>query len=141
MASDFVTKSLERYYSSTSSASQGVFDSADYLARKGSDIKTYFEDKKQLEEEQRKAEEEQKKTDEEDKEQVNSTDSSKEQDAYTSRLKTNENIEENSETPSQESTSRIKTNVNIFQLKINLSKPFRINITLYLKNIVSNQLN
>ncbi len=107
-----VTKSLERYYSSTSSASQGVFDSADYLARKGSDIKTYFEDKKQLEEEQRKAEEEQKKTDEEDKEQVNSTDSSKEQDAYTSRLKTNENIEENSETPSQESTSRIKTNVN-----------------------------
>lgn len=97
-----VTKSLERYYSSTSSASQGVFDSADYLARKGSDVKTYFEDKKQLEEEQRKAEEEQKKIDEEDKE----------QDVYASRLKTNENIEENSETPSQESTSRIKTNVN-----------------------------
>lgn len=106
-----VTKSLERYYSSTSSASQGAFDSADYLARKGSDIKEHFEEKKQLEEEQRKAEEEQKKTDEE-KEQVNSTDSSKEQDAYASRLKTNENIEENSETPSQESTSRIKTNVN-----------------------------
>lgn len=97
-----VTKSLERYYSSTSSASQGAFDSADYLARKGSDVKTYFEDKKQLEEEQRKAEEEQKKIDEEDKE----------QDVYASRLKTNENIEENSETPSQESTSRIKTNVN-----------------------------
>lgn len=106
-----VTKSLERYYSSTSSASQGAFDSADYLARKGSDIKEHFEEKKQLEEEQRKAEEEQKKTAEE-KEQVNSTDSSKEQDAYASRLKTNENIEENSETPSQESTSRIKTNVN-----------------------------
>lgn len=97
-----VTKSLERYYSSTSSASQGAFDSADYLARKGSDIKEHFEDKKQLEEEQRKAEEEQKKIDEEDKE----------QDVYASRLKTNENIEENSETPSQESTSRIKTNVN-----------------------------
>lgn len=97
-----VTKSLERYYSSTSSASQGAFDSADYLARKGSDIKEHFEEKKQLEEEQRKAEEEQKKIDEEDKE----------QDVYASRLKTNENIEENSETPSQESTSRIKTNVN-----------------------------
>lgn len=97
-----VTKSLERYYSSTSSASQGAFGSADYLARKGSDVKTYFEDKKQLKEEQRKAEEEQKKIDEEDKE----------QDVYASRLKTNKNIEENSETPSQESTSRIKTNVN-----------------------------
>lgn len=100
-----VTKSLERYYSSTSSASQGAFDSADYLARKGSDVKTYFEEKKQLEEEQKKAEDEA-------RERIHESDSFDNHDAYNSRLKTNENIEENSETVFQESTSRIKTNVN-----------------------------
>lgn len=85
-----INKSLEHYYSSTSSSSQKIFDSIDHIAKKGSDIKENYEESKQIDEEQRIIEEEK----------------------YSSRLKTNEEKSKVEEVFSQESNSRIKTNIN-----------------------------
>lgn len=105
------SKNLERYYSTSSSASQNAFDKLDYLAKKSSDVKEYFEEKKQLEEEQKK-EEEPKRAEEEKLKEENQDSQEEKQGNYTSRLKTGDNTQENSEAVQNEATSRLKTNVN-----------------------------